>query len=337
VYGNFKRKDVGVVMDIVLKAREIVREASIYRGRAIQLVLDEEYNVNSSAPPKFIPDLESARLEELVLNDIEEKQIDASLWTPIRKADACRKNKIPLKRGILLEGRYGIGKSMTARMTAKICEENGWTFIMLPDVRGLRGALEFARRYAPAVVFAEDIDRAIAQRDDLGNDLINVIDGVVGKGDEVITVLTTNYVEKLDRAMLRPGRLDAVIRIKTPDVSSAERLIKTYARDTLAKKANIRAIAKQLSEAQAIPATIREVVERSKLTMLSQERVEISEDDLVVAATSMIEHLELLNEKPNQKSKAEQLGEIVLATFGGQLDKVEVIEARLEHLINLHE
>jgi SpoVK/Ycf46/Vps4 family AAA+-type ATPase len=70
-------------------------------------------------------------------------------------------HKVPLKRGVLLEGPYGTGKTLTAFVTAKKCVENGWTFIMLDRVAALKEALTFARMYAPAVVFAEDIDRSV--------------------------------------------------------------------------------------------------------------------------------------------------------------------------------
>ncbi len=184
------------------------------------------------------------------------------------------KARIPLKRGILLEGPYGCGKTMSANVTSKICIENGWTFILLDDVGALKDALLFAQRYAPAVVFSEDIDRVIEQRDDRGNDLLNTIDGILAKDSQVITVLTTNFVEKLDKAMLRPGRLDAVISLRAPDADSVQRLVNIYARGLLADGENLIAVGEAL--AGNIPATIREVVERSKLAMMSNHSLERS-------------------------------------------------------------
>lgn len=339
VYGTLKRKDVGVVMKVVTLARHILKQRSIYKGKPIQLSLNGNLEIDTHRPPVFMEGIDDVRQEQLVLNAPEMAAIEASLWTPIKYTANCRKHKIPLKRGILLEGRYGIGKTMTARTTAKICQDNGWTFIMLSDVRGLRSALEFARRYQPAVVFAEDIDRAIADRDDVGNDLINTIDGVVNSRDEVIVVLTTNYVEKLDRSMLRPGRLDAVVRIKTPNVESAKRLILNYSQSALVPGTDVTEAATQLADSQAIPATIREVVERAKLNMLASGRDSIGADDLNIAALSMVEHMALLAEPKEGTTKYERLGralEEVLRVTEVE-EQADYIEAMTERLCDRHD
>src|SRR5690606_35602369 len=141
---------------------------------------------------------------------IHTKETDAlirtNIFSPLKHTEACRKHKIPLKRGILLEGKYGTGKSLTARVTAKVAVDNGWTFIMLNRAQGLRAAIEFARTYQPCVIFAEDIDRVADREDENVNDLVNMLDGVVTKDMEMMICLTTNFIEKIDQALLRPGR-----------------------------------------------------------------------------------------------------------------------------------
>jgi AAA+ superfamily predicted ATPase len=335
VHGTFPRKQTHHVMDIVTVARKILRQQSIYKGKAIQVNPNEENNfqITSDNAPTFLGGIPEMNIDDLILNAGEADQIRTNLWAPIEKTENCRKHKVPLKRGVLLEGRYGIGKTMTARATAKKCVENGWTFIMLSDVRGLKAALEFARRYQPAVVFAEDIDRVIAERDDRGNDLINTIDGVVNSRDEVITVLTTNFVEKLDRSMLRPGRLDSVIRIKTPDAVSCERLIRTYARDTLPEDESVEEACTRLSQTNAIPATVREVVERAKLAMLADGRDTINAKDLEISANSMAEHMELMQETVPEVSVEQKFGEAFLACVDkGLIKGLEKIDTRVEEI-----
>lgn len=306
IHGTVRKRERHFLVELVAKAREILSSRSIYKGKAIRMRVDGDGHMVTTESPTFLH-TSQIRPEELVLNQIEHDQVSVALWAPIRNTEACRRYGIPLKRGVLLEGPFGTGKTLTAHVTSKHCVDNGWTYVLLDDVRALKEALLFAQRYQPAVVFAEDVDRIIAERDQHGNDLLNTIDGILSKDSQVITVLTTNFVEKLDQAMLRPGRLDAVITIAAPDQESVKRLIHIYGRGTVDKDADLNDVAEVL--AGNIPATIREVVERSKLAMISRGESTISSEALLISARGMTRHLELLSQKPEEPSINERLGQ----------------------------
>jgi transitional endoplasmic reticulum ATPase len=316
VTGSVKKAERDIVLRLCETARAILREASIYRGKAIRIKTDEQGRLRTDTAPEFI-DVRKVKPEELILNPDETAQVEASLWSPVRNTDHCLRHHIPLNRGVLLEGTYGTGKTMTAHTTAKICEDNGWTFIMLDDVRGLKHGLMLAQRYQPAVIFAEDIDRVISTRDQTGNDILNTIDGVVTKNSKVITVLTTNHVEKLDKAMLRPGRLDAIVTVRPPEDEAVQRLIRLYARDTLDPDADLSEVSEHL--AGNIPATIREVVERSKLTMISRGEDTLSGESLRITALGMTRHLELMKDDAPEPSAAERLAQSLSEVVSGHL------------------
>lgn len=314
--GEVRKKEQQLLKDIANLTREILKTQSIYQGKPISLDVSSSGELEFKKPPKFM-NLSTVKIEELVLSNDTAAQVQASLWTPIQNTKRCLEIGIPLNRGVLLEGTYGTGKSMTALTTAKICEQNGWTFILLDRAQGLKQALLFAQRYEPCVVFVEDIDRAISSRkQESSNDLLNTIDGVLTKSSKVITVMTTNHVEQIDKAMMRPGRLDAVISIAPPDAEAVGRLITQYSRGLLAEGETLERIGAELSG--HISATIREVVERSKLGMVQRGDLNITEDDLLVAASGMKRHLELLN-GPGEpiKSPAERLGEAFEELSGG--------------------
>ena len=304
VHGTVKKKDRHIILELVTEARRIVRSESIYKGKSIRLGVDRDGNLDLSNPPTFFDASDTTKDSVLLDADIME-QIETSILTPIKHTDRCRNLRIPLKRGVLLEGPYGTGKSLTSRMTASVCAENGWTFVLLDRVQGLQAALEFANQYAPAVVFAEDIDRIAAERDEAANDLINTIDGVLSKRAEIMTVLTTNFAEKLNPVILRPGRLDAVISLRAPSAATAERLIRHYAGDLLALEEGVKAAGVEL--AGQIPASIRECVERAKLGMIGRGDSKLSESDLVIAAKTMKNHLNLLNRDNKTQTAAERL------------------------------
>lgn len=292
ISGTLRKREIHVLKDIAELTQRIVRERSIYRGKAIRIRTDDDGDMNVNVPPSFIA-TDHIKPTELIFPESVQSLVETNIYTLIRRTQICRDNGIPLKRGVLLEGQFGVGKTMCATVTAKYCVENGWTFITLDRATGLRQALEFAKRYAPAVVFAEDIDRSTEERDDNANDLSLVLDGALSKNSEVMVVLTTNNVDKIHPVMLRPGRLDAVISVLPPDAKAVERLIRLYARSTLSPAVNLETIGKQLEG--HIPAVIREVVERSKLAMIARGGDSLAEQDLIVSATGMKQHMALLN------------------------------------------
>lgn len=304
VHGNIKKRDKHLVLEIVTLARQIVREQSIYRGKPIQLNVDEDGDLKMNEPPIFL-DVTDISEGDVLFDDAIKAQIDVNILVPIKETERCRREKIPLKRTALFEGQYGTGKSLSAKMIARVAELNGWTFILLDKAAGLKAALEFANRYAPAVVFAEDIDRIMTERTDSANDLMITIDGVVSKRAEIMTILTTNHVEKIHVAMLRPGRLDCVISLRAPSAKTVEKLLRYYARDLLPADENLKAAGKEL--AGQIPASIRECVERAKLGMVGRRANTLSDHDIVVAAQSMKAHLALLVPPEEKASVGDQL------------------------------
>lgn len=305
IAGTVRRRDQARLVEIAARARQIVREASIYKAKSIRLMVDSDGDLVMSQQPEFL-DLRQVTEDQMIHTRDTEAQIRTSIFAPLKHTEACRKNRIPLKRGILLEGKYGTGKSLTARTTAKVANENGWTFIMLNRSQGLKQAIELAKAYQPCVIFAEDIDRAADREDEDVNDLVNLLDGLITKDMEMMVVLTTNFVEKIDKSLLRPGRFDAVVSIDTPDAETAQRLIRYYAGDLLAEDADLTEVG--VATDGMIPASVREVVERAKLSMLTEGRTTLTPEDLRVSATGMIRHMALLNPKEVVITAEEQFG-----------------------------
>jgi transitional endoplasmic reticulum ATPase len=336
--GHVRKAEEQVLLQLAFYTRQLLKSESIYRGKALTMKVGGGGNLYRGMEPTFI-DTDNYKPEELIFRRDVERALDISLFNLIRKTDICRAHGIPLKRGILLAGPYGTGKTMTAGATAKLCVENNWTFIQIDKVQGLKNALEFANLYSPAVVFAEDIDRITETRDENANDLLNTIDGVVQKGSSVITVLTTNHIDKINLAMLRPGRLDAIINVKTPDDEAVERLLRLYGRGLISGNAKLNEISKKLADLEMIPASIREVVERSKSAMILRESATINVDDMLAVYDMMAYHIELMK-GPTTKvpSKQEALGIAVENLFKGDMgaggipsDMIQSVEQTLDY------
>lgn len=261
VMGEVRRKHKDLFERFAKLVRRKIAEHSLYKGKAVRIDFDE-----AMPTPGFL-DLTKTAPEDLVFRREVMRAIETNVWTPLRHREACAAAGIPFKRGILLAGPYGTGKTLVAHATARVAAEHGVTFAYLKDVTDIAQAIRFAQRYAPAVVFAEDVDRTTdGERDVALDDVLNTIDGVDTKGADVMVVFTTNHAEKINPAMRRPGRLDAVLAIEPPDAAAAEVLLRRYGRGLIAEQVDLGGVAAQL--AGKIPAVIREVVERSKLEML---------------------------------------------------------------------
>ena len=304
--GEVNKRDRARFVEIAKRAKEIVQSDSIYKGKAIRMMVDKDGDLDLAMQPEFF-DIRGVSEHDMIHNRVTQSIIETSILSPIKHEAACRKHKIPLKRGVLLEGRYGTGKTLTARVTAKVAVDHGWTFIVIARAEGLSAALNAAQRYQPAVVFAEDIDRFGDRSKESVNDLVNMMDGLVPANAAVMTVLTTNFVETIDKALLRPGRLDAVVSIDAPDGETVGRLIRLYGAELLSEDVELEQVGYIL--AGQIPATVAEVVKRAKLAMLTEDREALTEADLVTAAESMKRHLALLEGITPSKSKGDALAE----------------------------
>src|SRR5436305_609658 len=138
--------------------------------------------------------------------------------------------KVP--KGILLHGPPGTGKTLLAKAVA---HESGATFFsqsaasfveMFVGVGAarIRHLFRAARKHAPAFVFIDELDAVgghrgfdvSGERDQTLNQLLVELDGFTAR-KEVVVIAASNLLEKLDPALLRPGRLDRQIFVSPPD------------------------------------------------------------------------------------------------------------------------
>lgn len=298
-----RRKHEPDVRALFAAVREYLKTGSIYKGQAIKVRFREEDGEPLTLPePKFM-DTSGIEEADLIFSASVADAISTNLFTPIRRMEDCKAAGIPVKRGVLLAGRFGVGKTMAARVAAAEAVAAGVTYIYCQRADEFADAVEFAQQYQPAVVFCEDIDRALAgERSTAMDEVLNIIDGIDSKQADIMVVLTTNDVDRINPAMLRPGRLDAVIPITEPDAAAVERLLRHYGAGVLDPDVDLTQVGEQL--AGNIPAVIAEVVKRSKLAALKRTpsgttRITVNAQALKEAAETMTMQLGLLNRKPD--------------------------------------
>ena len=339
-----KRESEKTVEALFREVRDEAEQNSIYRGKAIKIRFrDNDGDPISLPEPEFL-DTESIDDTQLVYSDPIMAAVETNLFTPILRAQDCIKNKIPLKRGVLLAGTYGTGKTMAAYVASKYAEMMGITYLYVPRADELSDAIAFAKHYqSPAcVVFCEDIDRvASGDRSVKIDDILNIIDGIDTKKSNIIVVLTTNDLDSINPAMLRPGRLDAVINVTPPDAKAVEKLLRIYGRGVVADNTDLSRAGELLSG--QIPAIIAEVVKRAKLSELKFTaeggKVKmLSEQALTDAAAAMRGQINLLDklingEPPPPVDPIEvAIGNVVRRTLDGRLEAIDSTHKKVKEL-----
>ena len=125
------------------------------------------------------------------------------------------------KRGVLLFGPAGSGKTSTLQIIAKKIVDRGGIAVYVKEPKLTAQGLELLRRIEPTrpvIVMVEDID-AIQQSHGEG-DLLAMLDGDL-QIDNVVFIATTNYPEKLDKRLVnRPSRFDIVRKIGMPSAEA---------------------------------------------------------------------------------------------------------------------
>jgi transitional endoplasmic reticulum ATPase len=297
-----KRKDEETVRALFDDLRAYLKENSLYRGKAIKIRFRNEDGEALGMPEPEFMDLNDIYPENLILNKDLAASVNANLFTPIQRVQDCLQNGIKVKRGVLLGGNYGTGKTLAATVAARLAQDNDITYIYTPRASELGDAIAFAKQYqSPAcVVFCEDIDRTVTgNRTVAMDDILNILDGIDTKSENIITVLTTNHLENVNQAMLRPGRLDAIISVEPPHAETAERLVRYYGGDAIHADEDLSEVGKAL-EGQ-IPAVIEEAVKRAKLFQLAlldpgHAVTDISAEALRQSAKTMTKQIQLLAE-----------------------------------------
>jgi transitional endoplasmic reticulum ATPase len=320
-----RRKYDALVRGIIKDVREAVKTKSIYRGKALRIKFhDGNGNLIPMVQPRFL-DLNRLNKDEIVYSAKLTRSIQTNIMTPLRHTDLVRKAGTPLKRGVLLSGPYGTGKTLLAYWAAQEAVPNGWTFIYLEDVRDLPHAIRFGQQYGKTLIFGEDIDRAVSgPRTAELDKIFNLLDGIDTKHSDLMVVLTTNHIEAVHAAMKRPGRLDVVLNIMPPDAEAVERLLKVYLRALINPLEDLSVTGKLL--AGKIPAVIREVAERSKLEYIRRTGTEIGVgqivgEDLQAAAETMLEQIKLISDTTADAplSPASEFGKALGEALGAEV------------------
>jgi cell division protease FtsH len=149
-------------------------------------------------------------------------------------------------KGILLHGPPGTGKTLLAKAVANesgahFFSQSAAAFVEMFAGLGaarIRRLFAIARDHRPAIIFIDELDAVggvrgndhNGEREQTLNQLLVEMDGFSTSGDLVV-MAASNLLDKLDPALLRPGRFDRQIFVSPPDVAGREAILGVHTRD----------------------------------------------------------------------------------------------------------
>jgi hypothetical protein len=211
--------------------RLLMRKQNVYRGRVISLSYGQhhELQVHFHSVPEISRD--HIILPEGLLARIERQTLGFA-----KHADKLLAMGRHLRRGLLLHGAPGTGKTLTAMYLAS-CMRDRTVFLLTGRAMGLiEQSCAMARLLQPSLVILEDVDLIAEERTREGAcaavlfELLNQMDGLAEDSD-ILFLLTTNRPEILEPALAsRPGRIDQAIEVPLPDAGCRKRLFELYGR-----------------------------------------------------------------------------------------------------------
>lgn len=192
------------------------------------------------AMPESKPEAEDkVRLDDVVDLKEPKKALYEAIEIPIVHPELVKKYDVQNVKGILLFGPPGTGKTMLMRAIANEIEDV--TLITLSGVdvskKGIESSLQIinetflrAKENQPSVIFIDEIDAMLPERENaselslqITSEFLQNLDGMRRAGN-VILVGATNRPDKMDPAILRPGRFDRLIFVGPPSASDRREL-----------------------------------------------------------------------------------------------------------------
>jgi len=240
--------------------------------------------VQPSAMREVMVETPSTRWEDVGGLDAARDRLREGVELPLRHPEAFRRLGIRPARGFLLYGPPGTGKTLLAKATARESESN---FIatkssdLLSKWYGeseqqIARLFARARQVAPTIIFIDELDSLVPARgggmgepqvtERVVNTILAEMDGLE-EMNNVVVIGATNRPNLIDPALLRPGRLDELVYVGSPDAGGRRRILEIHTQGMpLAADVDLDSLAERTDRFTG--ADLEDLVRRAGLTAL---------------------------------------------------------------------
>ena len=250
-----------------------------------------------------------------------------------------------LPKGALLVGPPGTGKTLLARAVAGEAKVpffslSGSSFVEMfvgVGASRVRDLFKQAQQQAPCIVFIDEIDAIGKSRDTRfgGNDereqtlnqLLAEMDGFdSSKG--VVILAATNRPEVLDKALLRPGRLDRRIIVDKPDLKGRIDTLKVHAKGVkMDETVDFETIA--LATSGAVGSDLANIVNEAAITAVKKKRDFVTQEDMFEAVELVLVGKEkkdrIMSEKERSIVSYHEVGHALVSALQKETEPVQKI------------
>lgn len=285
-------------------------------------------NLQPSTMREVLIEKPNVKWEDIgALADAKQQLKEAVEW-PLKYGKVFAHMNAKPPKGILLYGPPGTGKTLLAKAVATESEANfisvkGPEFLnkwVGESEKAVRETFRKARQASPCVIFMDEIDSIVPIRGTGGDSnvtervvsqMLTELDGLEPMND-VVVIAATNRPDRIDPALLRPGRFDKSIYVAPPDADSRESIFGIHTKGKpLEDDVDLRALAEKTEGCtgadisaicnEAVMTAVRRLVAGGK--MPTQEEIDackVSMDDLLGAVDKF---------GPEAASKLKEYGE----------------------------
>ena len=182
-------------------------------------------------------EVEEIKLEDLKGLDEVIRQLEIDVITPLENPEMALEFGMKPKRGVLLYGSPGtgktsVGKALAHRLKSKFFLIDGTIISGTGNFyREVHRIMAFARNNAPSIVFIDDCDLLLENGRDDGfyRYLLTLLDGLESKANQNITVImTTMQLSSIPDALIRSGRVELWLEMKLPNKAARADILNTY-------------------------------------------------------------------------------------------------------------